>query len=463
MNARDTSQVVGTVRVIQRGDYQIAGNTIQLPIANALNLQTELLHEVCFSELRPLSEDLSILFAAIKCADRSIRRHHAKGWARRLSISVPVFEVNTWRTTPVHSTLINALDYLTGDAWQVKFVARSGKPLVSQSAPLLSSPERQRIFIPFSHGLDSFAQSVLLKAADEIWDIMPIHLHGRKANQNMKFARRGVERGVPPIPVSAKVSERKHAELSFRTRPFLYNGFAAYAAALSGGGTVVIPENGQGSLGASLVRLGEEAPHRSCHPGFTTRLAAFFNNLTGAEVKFVHPALFQTKGQVLSALNGLLPNSPEWLLSHTSCSYDSRQSNRGRKKVHCGVCGNCLLRRMGLHAANIEDVTPYKFQDLRATSLEDSMQESDTCKTLSAYQDVAHNGVRSMHRLADVLSPPNRYRVAGEVDSLAHYLKRPSDDVRNDYFGMLTQHRQEWTNFLSSAGKESWLARFTRG
>ena len=463
MNSHDNSHVSGSVRVVQRGDYVIDGNSIVLPIGEALNLQTELLHEVCFSELRPLSEDLSILLAAIKCADRSIRRQHSHGWGRQLSISVPVFELTTWKSGPVISALLNALDYLTGDSWQIKFVARTGKSLVSQSGPLLGSPDRRRIFIPFSHGLDSFAQSVLLKSADDGLDGIPIHLHSRKANQSMKFAKAGLERKTLSVPVSATVGERKNAELSFRSRPFLYDGFAAYAAALSGGGTVVIPENGQGSLGASLVRLGAEAPHRSCHPGFTSRLAVFFRALTGAKVDFSHPALFQTKGQVLGALNTLRPNSAEWITSHTSCSYDSRHASREKKQIHCGVCGNCLLRRVGLHAAKINDVTPYKFQDLRASILEDSMHESDACKNLAAYRDVAHNGVRSMQRLANVLLPAQRYRVTGELDGLSQYLNRTVEDVGNDYLGMLNQHRQEWNDFLTSVGSNSWLASYIRG
>ena len=128
---------------------------------------------------------------------------------------------------------------------------------------------------------------------------------------------------------------------------------AAYGAAMSGAHRVLVPENGQGSLGGSLVPLGIEAPHRSCHPGFTTRLGRFVFSLTGHEVGFEHQALFMTKGQVLSSLVKIQSNSSEWLAAHPSCTYDARHAHDGGRKVHCGVCGNCLLRRLSVHAAGI--------------------------------------------------------------------------------------------------------------
>jgi len=82
---------------------------------------------------------------------------------------------------------------------------------------------------------------------------------------------------------------------------------------------------------------------------------------------------------------------------------------------------------------------------------------------LAAYRDVAHNGVRSMQRLANVLLPIHRYRVTGELDGLSQYLNRTVEDVGDDYFDMLNQHRQEWNDFLSSVGSNSWLASYIRG
>src|SRR3989442_8725186 len=54
-----------------------------------------------------------------------------------------------------------------------------------------------------------------------------------------------------------------HAESSFRSRPFIFYSLAAYGASLAGSKRVLIPENGQGSIGGSLVLLGNASDRKS--------------------------------------------------------------------------------------------------------------------------------------------------------------------------------------------------------
>lgn len=462
MSQKFSPSAEGSVTVVESGPALMEGNHSQVIIGDGLAILTGLLHEVCFTEVSPLSHDLSVLFGAVKYADRFVRRKHGNGWARQLQLTVPVYELATWRRDGVASALVGALQYLTGDIWRVSFVKRRRKSAPSGQVPLLEAPDRRRVFIPFSHGLDSFAQSQLLKAGDVRMDVIPVHLRSSSGDSTMKSLGRRAKHKLVPIPVSASVNEPSHSEQSFRTRPFLYDGLAAYAAVLSGGGEVVIPENGQGSLGGSLVRLGAEAPHRSCHPGFTTRLGRFFKSLTGREVTFAHPALFQTKGQVLRKLSLVEPNSEGWLAEHPSCSYDSRHANRNRKQVHCGVCGNCLLRRMSLFAAGITDTTDYKVNDLHAKSLEEALVDGDKLLTRASYNDIARNAARSMQRLADLVGATTQYRVASEAVGLAEYLGRSRSEVRGALDEMLEQHSREWTGFLEYSGKSSWVAQLAR-
>jgi hypothetical protein len=464
MTARPHAQPLteGSVTIVESGAFIAEENHSQVPIGDGLDIQTGLLHEVCFTEISPLSRDLSVVLGAVKHVDRSVRRKHGLGWARQLSLTVPVYELATWRRDEVASTLTDTLQYLTGDVWRFRFVKRRRISAPSGQVPLLDSPDRSRVFVPFSHGLDSFAQSELMRARGAGVDVIPVHLRSSSVEQTMKSLGRIAKRKLTPIPVSASVNEPKHAEPSFRTRPFLYDGLAAYAAVLSGGADVIIPENGQGSLGGSLVRLGAEAPHRSCHPGFTTRLAQFFEHLTGKEIAFVHPALFQTKGQVLRRLLQVQPDSDIWLAEHPSCSYDARHANRNGRKVHCGVCGNCLLRRTSLFAAGIVDSTVYKVSDLRAGSLEGAMEADDKLLTPGSYRDIARNAARSMQRLADLVCSDKQYRVAAEAEGLANYQRRSRSEVREALDGMLEQHSHEWTDFLEHCGQSSWVAQLAR-
>ncbi|WP_422088297.1 hypothetical protein [Variovorax sp.] len=457
-----TRAVAGSVVVVESGDYALNGSQLQIPIGDNFAVQTGLLHEVCFTEISSLSRDLSVVLGAVKCADRSVRRQHGSTWSRHLKLTVPVYELSNWRKKEVVGSLTGALQYLTGDYWNFEFVKRRRKPESIGQVPLFGAPDRSRVFVPFSHGLDSFAQSELLKVEQAV-DVIPVHLRSSNVERTLQSIGRASKRKLTPVSVSARVYEPKHAEPSFRTRPFLYDSLAAYASVLSGGGAVVIPENGQGSLGGSLVRLGAEAPHRSCHPGFTSRLSHFLWNLTGERVSFIHPALFKTKGEVLKELVDLRFDSDSWLSEHPSCSYDARHANREGKQVHCGLCGNCLLRRMSIHAAGIADPTPYKVRNLHANSLEEALVADDEVRSLHAYKDVGRNAGRSMQRLAEITRSNENYRVDAEVEGLARYQNRAVAEVREALVRMLDQHHCEWTKFLSYAGKSSWVAKLARG
>lgn len=461
--AHDLKRASGSVTITESGSYSATESEFSVPLGEGLSIQTGLLHEVCFTDVSPLSHDLSVLLGAVKCADRSIVRRHTLGWGRSINVVVPVYELGTWRRTEVAQALNNLLQYLTGDVWSVSFVKRKRKVACVGQLLLLSAPERMRVFVPFSHGLDSFAQSELLARIDSSVEVIPVHLRSSSQESSMRSVGRSAKNGPPVISVAARVNEPKRAELSFRTRPFLYDSLAAYAAVLSGGGDVLIPENGQGSLGGSLVRLGAEAPLRSCYPGFTSRLSAFFRHLTGQEVNFRHPALFRTKGQVLKELMKHRPQSSVWLKAHPSCSYDARHAHRGGERVHCGVCGNCLLRRMSLHAAGISDCTPYKVNNLAAASIEEARVDGDEEPVLRSYHDIARNAVRSMQRLADQIGPDGRYRVAAEVENLVPLLALSRTEVQEALNCMLQQHSREWMEFLECCGGSSWVAQFARG
>ena len=221
----------------------------------------------------------------------------------------------------------------------------------------------------------------------------------------------------------------------------------------------MIPENGQGSLGGSLVPLGAEAPHRSCHPGFTSRLANLIRLLTKTEVKFDHPALFLTKGQVLASLAKRDTDVARWLATHRSCSYDARHSSCEKKVMHCGVCGNCVLRRVSMQRTGVTDTTEYRARDLHATTFEKSFR-AGVPHAVNANRDLALNSIRSMQRLADLATNPRAVRVEAEIAALTRGLNEPIKNVREKMEAFLNQHRKEWEPFVESCGPKSWVADF---
>ncbi|MCT7317412.1 hypothetical protein N5I87_15495 [Ralstonia sp. CHL-2022] len=422
-----------------------------------------LLTHYCYDTVTGLTHDLMALIGAVKLADRAVTRHHASGWSRHLIIRLPVFEKAHWQSSKVKDALEQCLQYLTGDTWEFEFAQRRRMPNVKgQQDPLKVGIDRPVVFIPYSHGLDSYAQYALLRARAPETEIVCVQASAHdRAPAWRAYSRRAFRDEVPAIPVPVVLRHRKMRELSFRTRPFTYYLLAAYGAVLLRTGSVLIPENAQGSLGGSLVPGGAEAKHRSCYPGFTRRLGHFLHELTGRVIEFEHPALFRTKGQVLQDLQGVGVDLATVIDEHFSCSYDARLANAEHKRMHCGVCGNCLLRRIAEQFANVIGATSYLYGELSAPQLEAATES--TRRNHAAFCDVARNSARDMQRLTDLAGEPNTFSIHSLSVDLARWTNRPREDVHRDIMLTLTQHANEWGSFLASCGPASWLAHAARG
>lgn len=178
--------------------------------------------------------------------------------------------------------------------------------------------------------------------------------------------------------------------------------------------------------------------------------------ITGHDVRYMHPALFRTKGQVLHGLARLKPNAGEWLV-HRSCSHDARHASQDGRFMHCGVCGNCLLRRVSLLWAGVQDSTRYRAGDLSAETLNGAFAGS-LPKGFKSVADLAFNSVRSMHRLANLADDVRSLRVQAEVAGLARGLGERVPEVNEKMEVFLKQHQAEWQAFLRFCGPKSWVA-----
>lgn len=429
------------------------------PAKLATRIDASHLQRYCFARHDEVLEDLTSVISAVRTADRSVLRHHMQGWARDLAISAPVSDLKLWRSPEVTRALADALGFLTADRWSFVFTYR--KPLKGEPRQehLVEPPEQPRVFMPFSNGLDSFAIAKELRAESALLELVLVNV--RAKDKPTKWSNLGRKKTLDfcTVEVAAYAPEPHRTELTFRSRPFLYDLLAGYGAAIAQPARVVIPENGQGSLGGSLVPLGAEAPHRSCHPGFTSRLANLIRLLTKTDVMFDHPALFLTKGQVLANLAKRDTNVAQWLATHRSCSYDARHSSSGKKVMHCGVCGNCVLRRMSMQWTGVTDTTEYRARDIHATTFEKSFH-AGVPHAVNANRDLALNSIRSMQRLSDLATDTRAVRVEAEIAALTRGLNEPIKNVREKMEAFLRQHRREWEPFVKSCGPKSWVANF---
>ncbi len=457
----------GSVRLVEtNASVRQNGATHVVRLGDEIRIDSKLLEEYCFSASSDLAHDLMSVIGVVAYADRAIKRHHSEGWVRKIDVEIAVLDKTLWSSREVTEALEECLDYLTSDSWHFSFRSRKQRPQPLGQSPIRLSPGHPHVFLPYSHGLDSYAQLRLLQAREPESEFVCVFTDSRSSAKTWReFCRRTWRGDVRDIPIPFNITKQHHSEPSYRSRPFIFYLLAAYGALLAGSGRVVIPENGQGSWGGVLAPLGSEGPHRSCHPGFTHRLRRLLECLTGrSDVAFEHPALFQTKGQVLSQLAAIEADTKRWVDEHWSCSYDQRHANLDGARVHCGVCGNCLLRRVSALSSGIVDTTTYKFSDLTAERLEDAaIADDQPPREMKAFLDLAGNSCRSMQRLADLANDSQNTAIWTEAAALARDRSEDTKAIHGLLMTLLLQHATEWREFLAACGERSWIQEMARG
>lgn len=424
-------------------------------VGQEVQIDVQGIENYCFKLMSDLEYELAILAGVVTFADRACRRRLSEGWGRRFKIVMPTHHFDVWNRADVKSALREAVQFLTGDEWEFEFSGRN-QSWQHFRQQILDLGSGHFVVVPYSSGLDSFAQSQLLRLDPA--KLIPIRItawnRGVSGDRDWIQEPDGTKYRRVPIPVN--IASPKHAEPSYRSRSFLFAVFAGIAAKLSDAEAILIPENGQGALGPSLVSFGIEWPQRGSHPGFTRRMQRFFEALWKKQIKFEHPQLWLTKGEVLQRLKDA--GLDQGWHSTSSCPRDQRDINLKHHKVHCGVCSACLLRRMSAFRAQvIEGEDTYLWPHLGATSLARAIHPDANRNTSKNDLDIAHHGLLSMQALANKANAPD-----GDVSikQLNYELSalHGSDpaEIMNKIRRLLKSHQTEWDAFVNHFGNNSW-------
>lgn len=421
-------------------------------IGENVKFSTDQLSSFCFAKWQPVVFDALLVAATIEFCDRSQKRA-VHCWARDLHVRIPVHDLRKWRSSKVSAALHEALSFLTGDRWTIEFVSRhKDEPTPMQSNFVL--PVGANAVIPFSDGMDSRAVAGLVAKA--LGDkVIRVRL-GSKAADLSYLARYG--QPFASVPYSVHEGRRTFAESSARSRGFKFATISGLTAYLAKAEQIIVPESGQGSLGPTLIPVGQTYEDYRNHPLFTDLMETFLEALLHHKPRYEFPRLWHTKGETLKEFVTECQGSHTWE-STWSCWQSARQVSVGGHKRQCGICAACMLRRQSVHAAGLtERPQTYVWEDLSAATFEKGAAKGFTNIT-GALREYAIAGTLHLDHLAALRSSDEG---AGAIGLCAFQLSRsrkiPEQDVRAKLDRFLAQHENEWRAFMTSLGKQSFVA-----
>lgn len=439
------------VDVVEQG-AQARPGCISCEIGADLAFSTDRLESYCLVQWEPIIFDALVVAAAVEFCDR-IQRRQTQHWGRTFELAVPVHDPDRWNAPSVSSTLKGALDFLTGDCWQISFIARNAPAHVPQQFSF-EVPGSTRAIIAFSEGLDSRAVAGLMH---RIYGDGLIRVRLGTKQFEPPITPSGKKQPFTSIPYDVKPKTGQFVESSARSRGFKFATMSGIAAYLVKAGKIIVTESGQGSIGPVLVPVGQGYEDYRSYPLFTDRMEKFLFALFGHPVQFDFPRLWSTKGETLSAFVRECTDGSTWNKTR-SCWQQTRHSSVAGKLRQCGVCAACMLRRLSVHAAGLtEDPETYIWENLGAPTFEEGAGSATEHITQSKFE-YAIAGVLHLDHLAGLQrSAMDKVAIDLAVTELSRSRGMTVDDTRSAITRLLNQHESEWMNFLDALGPNSFV------
>ena len=448
------------VDVVESGGQARRGR-VKCEIGPNLQFDTKRIESYCLAEWDPTVFDALVVAAAVHFCDHSKRRPSVS-WGREFELQIPVHDPAHWNSESVSTALHLALAFVTGDRWNISFVARRS-PAPSCAQLVFDMSEHPRVIVPFSDGLDSLAVARLLER-EYGQDVLTVRLGSvsKALHQNGNKRRR-----IPftSVPYEVTCEKGSAVESSGRSRGFTFALLGGIAAHLSNAAEVALPESGQGAIGPSLVPLGQVYEDYRSHPSFTHRMKRLVSAVFGRSVSFVHPRLWHTKAETLMEAERRSASDVQWTITR-SCWRDARHASVDGRLRQCGICGACMLRRMSMHAiGRKEGKETFVWEDLTANRFDDGAAPTfNIQKHRRALFESAIAGTIQLDQLARL----HRYVASQsgfdrQVGGLSASLGVPEEMVRTKLMRVLRQHETEWKGFLDSLGRESFVSHWALG
>ena len=342
------------------------------------------------SSLTPRLLDLLEIASYVYAADCAVNRGNgfsnkgtSESWQRQLDFVVPVSDVTFWQKPEVTTLLRRILTFLSNDKYSFEFRPfNRSKPAQGylEFEDIIEEPfNRVSRIIMFSGGLDSLAGAVSTAAEGESLVLVshrPSPILSKRQKSLYDALRKHVKTRVMHVPVWINKRGGLDRESTQRTRSFLYAALGTVIAEVFKAEGVRFFENGVVSLNFPVAdEILRARASRTTHPLVLKQFADFFTLVTERDFVVDNPFLYKTKAEVIQLI---VDNCASELITQTSsCAHQGRTASGSQ--FHCGVCSQCIDRRIAITALGLEkhdpeyDYTVDVFNGPRRAGYEQSM------------------------------------------------------------------------------------------
>ena len=418
-------------------------------LGNDIQIDLSVLNTFHYDGWKPIHRDLMIVSAAVEFADRSCARGTGRS-PRWFHITLPVSDLSTWKKPGVLRYLRDLLRHLTSDEWHFCFVHGAQPTKNSIRQPPLPFPETRKHVIAYSDGLDSRCVSGIFDMDDSVVRV--------RLTKNKDPVAPG-ERPCDQILFKVKVASPRVC--CVRSRGFKFAAIAAITAHLANLQEIIVPESGQGALGPVVLQLYNISGDYRNHPTFFRKMERFIDALLDYSVSYKQPQLWYTKGQTIRKFLAQSGTQRESLYSTRSCWQQRWNARSGGKLRQCGLCAACLLRRMSMHAADVDEPPDtYVFGNLAAPRYEDAIPRHECIRLSDTMLEYGIVGARYLQRLAEMTELPRR-KLRPHVFEIAQATALSEQDTCKALRRLLQRHAEEWCDFLSAQPQHSFIRSWT--
>jgi 7-cyano-7-deazaguanine synthase in queuosine biosynthesis len=329
-----------------------------------ISLNFEDIHARLLREVPPVFADLVEIATYVYCADQAIGRgaydveSFGDNWRRHLHFHIPVRRLDFWETAQVQEVLCETVGFLSDDHYTFTFYAARGAPRFQQYFKLpqtdgpFGDPEQ---VLMFSGGLDSLAGAVEEILGQKRRVILVNHRSTVKFSETHKELVELLSKHAGNfMPGHLRIQVHKHSSLTKeytqRSRSFLYAAIGATVARMVGLRSMRFYENGVVALNLPVCAqvVGGRAT-RTAHPRVLNGFQKLLSLAAEEPFEVDNPFSEVTRAE---AIRKIMDRGAGDLIPHSmSCAHIWQRSN---EKPHCGVCSQCIDRRIGAIAAGAE-------------------------------------------------------------------------------------------------------------